>query len=316
MSFKSILILISLTIWTSVSTAQMKINGAGSSLAVPIFNKWAKTYYNSTNNKVNYTATGSSAGIRQLEQETIDFAGTDIKLTESELNKSGLIQFPMVSGGIVPVINLPNVRTLVLDTITLANIFEGKIDKWNNPEIKKLNPDVILPDIKIIKVVRADGSGTTEVFTKFLSKVSQSFEQKIGFGKFVSWSGPSAAGKGNTGVSAFMQRLRGTIGYVGYEYAINGNLTIVDIIDKNGNVLRANPALFLESTDETYQYWPIVATTYLVVHKKNISNVRPFVEWVLTFGDSSALELMYNPMSNEVKENIRKDIRRELNKKT
>src|SRR5215510_16546811 len=220
------------------------ITGAGASFPNPIYSKWADAYQKATGNRLNYQSIGSSGGIRQIRAKTVDFGASDAPLTAAELEKDGLIQFPTVFGGVVPVVNLPGVKPgeLKLTGPVLAEIYLGKITKWNDKAIADINPGMSLPNADIGVVRRADGSGTTAIFTGYLAKVSPEWKQKIGEGTTVQWPA-GLGGKGNEGVSAFVQRLPGSIGYVESAYAKQNKLAHVQLQNAAGK--------FVEPSEKT-----------------------------------------------------------------
>ncbi len=220
------------------------ITGAGATFPAPVYNKWAADYNKATNTKVNYQGIGSSGGIKQITAKTVDFGASDMPLKDEELAKDGLIQFPTVIGGVVPVINLPGVKPgeLTLNGQLLGDIYLGKIKKWNDPAIAKLNPKAKLPDQDILVVRRADGSGTSFIFTNYLSKVNAEWKSKVGEGTTVNWP-TGTGGKGNEGVAAFVQRLGGAVGYVEYAYAKQNKMTYVNLQNMAG-ALQTNKETF------------------------------------------------------------------------
>ena len=226
--------------------AESTINGAGATFPYPIYAKWAEAYKAKTGIGMNYQSIGSGGGIKQITAKTVDFGASDAPLTVEKLNGIGLMQFPMVMGGVVPVVNLEGVKAgeLKLTGAVLADIYLGKIANWNDAALKKLNPDVKLPDGKITVVARADGSGTTFIFTHYLSKVSPGFKEAIGNNTSVSWP-TGVSGKGNEGVASYVQRLKGSIGYVEYAYALQNNMTYAQLQNKAGK--------FVPPDSETFQ---------------------------------------------------------------
>lgn len=221
------------------------ITGAGATFPAPVYNKWADAYQKATGAKVNYQGIGSSGGIKQITAKTVDFGASDMPLKDDELNKDGLLQFPTVIGGVVPVINLPGVKAgeLVLTGQVLGDIYLGKVKKWNDPAIAKLNPKAKLPDQDILVVRRADGSGTSFIFTNYLSKVNAEWKGKVGEGTTVNWP-TGTGGKGNEGVAAFVQRLGGAIGYVEYAYAKQNHMTHVNLQNASGAVVQPTSDAF------------------------------------------------------------------------
>src|SRR5471032_8116 len=221
------------------------ITGAGSTFAAPIYTKWADAYQKSGGAKVNYQGIGSSGGIKQIIANTVDFAGSDAPLKDDELAKQGLFQFPTVVGGVVPAINVPGVKAgeMTLSGEVLGDIYLGKIKKWNDPAIVALNPKLKLPDDDIAVVRRADGSGTSFIWTNYLSKVNAEWKAKVGEGSTVNWP-TGTGGKGNDGVAAFVQRLPGAIGYVEWAYAKQNKMTYVDLKNASGAVVEPKTETF------------------------------------------------------------------------
>ncbi|MDE2610439.1 MAG: phosphate ABC transporter substrate-binding protein PstS, partial [Burkholderiales bacterium] len=277
------------------------ITGAGSTFAAPIYTKWADAYQKATSNKVNYQGIGSSGGIKQIISKTVDFAGSDAPLTDEQLAKDGLFQFPTVIGGILPVVNLKGVKPgeMVLSGPVLADIYLGKIKKWNDPAIQALNPKVKLPDQAIVLVRRADGSGTTFIFSNYLSKVSPTWKSEVGVGTSLKWPATSAGGNGNPGVAAFVQRLPGAIGYVESAYVQQNHMTYTAMKNTSGNVVEPKEETFKAAaagadwsksfyqilTDEPGKNaWPIVGATFVLLHTKQDKPVQgaevlKFFDW-------------------------------------
>ena len=221
------------------------VSGAGATFPYPIYAKWADMYNKETGFQLNYQSIGSGGGIKQIKQKTVTFGASDMPLEPKDLTASGLLQFPTVVGGDVPVVNLDGIgaNDLVLDGPTLANIFLGKITKWDDPAIKKLNPNVKLPSNAIVVVHRSDGSGTTFIFTDYLSKVSPEWGDSVGASTSVEW--PVGIGaKGNEGVSNNVTQTKGAIGYVEYAYALENKMASVKMINKDGKAVEANSAAF------------------------------------------------------------------------
>ena len=215
-----------------------QITGAGATFPFPVYSKWAQAYQQKTGTQLNYQAIGSGGGIKQIEAKTVDFGASDKPLTPEELEKNGLMQFPTVMGGIVPILNVKGIEPgqLVLDGKTLADIFMGKVSKWNDKEIQALNPDLKLPAKDIAVVHRSDGSGTTFNFTYYLADVSPEWKKDVGVDASVQW--PSGTGgKGNQGVANYVSRLKNSIGYVEYAYALQNKLTYAKMKNKDGNVV-------------------------------------------------------------------------------
>lgn len=305
-------------------TAQAQvINGAGATFPAPVYSKWASEYKKLTDISVNYQAVGSGAGVRQIGAKTVDFGASDDPMSEKDVRDNGYYQFPVVIGGVVPVINLKGIEPgkLVLDGKTLADIFASKIVNWNDPAIKKLNPSLTLPDQAITVVVRADSSGTTAVFTDYLSQVSANFKNDIGVGKSVNWKG-GTAGKGNAGVAAFVQQISGAIGYVEYAYVKQAKLNYAAMLDKKNKPVHPDDTTFAEAAKSAnwnvpgmavnlnnQNGWPITAATFVIVYKgseKSLPVVK-FFDWAFTKGDQYAIDLDYVPLPEKVKTQIRSD---------
>ena len=302
------------------------ITGAGATFPAPVYNKWAADYNKATQTKVNYQGIGSSGGIKQITAKTVDFGASDMPLKDEELNKDGLIQFPTVIGGVVPVINLPGVKPgeLTLNGQLLGDIYLGKIKKWNDPAIAKLNPKAKLPDQDILVVRRADGSGTSFIFTNYLSKVNTEWKSKVGEGTTVNWP-TGTGGKGNEGVAAFVQRLGGAVGYVEYAYAKQNKMTYVNLQNKSGAVVQPTAEAFkaaaagAEWSKSYYQIlteepgkdaWPIAGATFILLHKTQAkpaqgAEVMKFFDWAYKGGDEAAKGLDYVPLPDAVKNQIR-----------
>mgnify|MGYP000559934755 FL=1 len=302
------------------------ITGAGATFPAPVYNKWAADYNKATQTKVNYQGIGSSGGIKQITAKTVDFGASDMPLKDEELNKDGLIQFPTVIGGVVPVINLPGVKPgeLTLNGQLLGDIYLGKIKKWNDPAIAKLNPKAKLPDQDILVVRRADGSGTSFIFTNYLSKVNAEWKGKVGEGTTVNWP-TGTGGKGNEGVAAFVQRLGGAVGYVEYAYAKQNKMTYVNLQNKAGAVVKPTAEAFkaaaagAEWSKSYYQIltdepgkdaWPIAGATFILLHKTQAkpeqgAEVMKFFDWAYKGGDDAAKGLDYVPLPDAVKNQIR-----------
>ncbi|MEI9886757.1 MAG: phosphate ABC transporter substrate-binding protein PstS [Rhizomicrobium sp.] len=297
------------------------ISGAGASFPLPIYAKWASAYKGVSGIGLNYQSIGSGGGIAQIKAKTVTFGATDAPLTPAQLNAAGLAQFPTVIGGVVPVINVRGVASgqLVLDSATLANIFLGKIARWNDPAIKKLNPSLNLPDQAIAVVHRSDGSGTTFIFATFLSRVNADWKANVGAATAVDW--PVGIGaKGNEGVAGNVAQTSGAIGYVEYAYARQNHLTTVNLVNKDGKVVSptvdafraaastadwagaANNGFYIILVDQAGAgSWPITATTYILVYKQPIdpaatADVLKFFKWAYANGDQYALNLDYVPL--------------------
>ena len=296
---KRIALLLSLLIPATAATAA-DISGAGATFPFPIYAKWADAYKKETGNTLNYQSIGSGAGIKQILAKTVTFGASDMPLSKEELDKNGLVQFPTVIGGNVVVVNLDGVGPgeLELDGATIADIYAGKITKWNDARIAKQNPKVKLPDTAITVVRRSDGSGTTYVFTKFLSEVSADWAKNVGSGTAVEW--PVGVGaKGNDGVAGNVKMTKNSIGYVEYAYAKQNSLAHTAI-----KGVQPGKATFQTGT------WPITAPTYIIMYVKPADAAASkaaldFFEWAYKNGDAMADELDYVPLSSAVKDDVR-----------
>jgi len=324
MRFMSYAVAAGLAMAFTVSTAQAAdISGAGATFPYPIYAKWADAYKKETGIGLNYQSIGSGGGIKQIKAKTVTFGATDAPLSGEELDKVGLIQFPMVMGGIVPVINLEGIKPgeIVIDGPTLAKIFMGEVTKWDDAALKKLNPDVKLPSSAIAVVHRSDGSGTTYNFTNYLSKVSPEWKDKVGTEKAVEW--PVGIGaKGNEGVANNVANTKGSIGYVEYAYAKQNKLTYADMMNKDGKKVapemsafqaaaagadwKGTPGFAVILTDQPgAETWPITAATFILMYKdpKNTADsavALKFFDWAYANGDKMAAELDYIPMPDSV----------------
>lgn len=310
----------------SLASAQ-DVTGAGASFPAPVYAKWASEYNKATGVKINYQSVGSGAGIRQIDAKTVDFGASDMPLKDEELASKGQLQFPTVMGGIVAVVNIQGVAPgqLKLTGPVLADIYLGKITKWNDKAITALNPGVNLPDAAIAPVRRADGSGTTFGFTNYLSKVSPEWKEKVGEGTAVNWP-VGAGGKGNEGVSAFVGRLPNSIGYVEYAYAKQNKMSHTLLQNRDGQFVAPDDETFKAAAagadwaKSFYQIltnqpgksaWPITSATFILVHKTqdkpaNAAQVLKFFDWAYKNGDKTATELEYVPMPASVKAVIEK----------
>jgi len=312
----------------SVPTAfAQNITGAGASFPAPIYSKWAGDYQKATQMQVNYQSIGSGAGIKQIKGKTVDFGASDMPLTDDNLNKDGLLQFPAVIGGVVPVVNIKGVKPgqMKLTGPLLADIYLGKITRWNDAALKALNRDVALPDAPIAAVRRADGSGTTFIFTNYLSKVSPEWKAKVGENTAVNWP-LGTGGKGNEGVSAFVQRLENSIGYVESAYAKQNKMSHVQMANQEGRFVQPDDDSFKAAaagadwSKSFYQIltnqpgtnaWPLTGATFILMHKVQDKPAQAgatlkFFDWAYTNGDASASKLDYVPMPASVKALIHK----------
>ncbi len=305
------------------------ISGAGATFPYPIYSKWADAYRKDTGDGLNYQSIGSGAGIKQIRAKTVTFGATDAPLTPAQLEKDGLAQWPMVMGGIVTIVNLDGVKPggIVIDGPTLAQIYLGKITKWNDPAIKKMNPKLSLPDLAIVPVHRADGSGTTFNFTNYLSKVSPEWKAKVGEDTTVEWPGGIGA-KGNDGIANNVATTKGAIGYVEFAYAHENKLTFADMANKAGKEVSptmesfqaaaANadwskaPGFYLILSDQPGdESWPMTAATFILMYRKPVnlaaSNAAlKFFTWSYEKGDKMAADLDYIPMPDNVVTMVKK----------
>ena len=305
------------------------ITGAGATFPFPVYSKWADAYKKETGNGLNYQSIGSGAGIKQIQAKTVTFGATDAPLKHEQIEKDGLVQWPMVMGAIVPVVNLEGIKPgeLVFDGETLANVYLGKITKWDDPAIAKLNPKLKLPTDAITVVRRSDGSGTTFNFTDYLSKASADWKTKVGSGTAVEW--PAGVGaKGNEGVAGNIGQTKNSIGYVEYAYAKQNKLTFAALINKAGKTVQPTiaafqaaasnadwakaPGYYVILTDQPGETsWPITAATFILMHKEPTDKAASaeavkFFKWAFAKGDKMAEELDYIPMPEPVVKLIEK----------
>lgn len=313
----------------STSAFAADITGAGATFPFPVYSKWADAYKKETGNGLNYQSIGSGGGIKQIQAKTVTFGASDMPLKAEQLEKDGFVQWPMVMGAIVPVVNLDGVKAgeLVFDGATLADIYLGKITKWDDAAIKKLNPKVNLPSTAIAVVRRSDGSGTTFNFTNYLSKVSADWKSKVGEGTAVEW--PVGVGaKGNEGVSANISQTKNSIGYVEYAYAKQNKLTYTGMVNSAGKSVQPTVAAFQAAAGNadwskspgyyvilTNQpgdaSWPITAATFILMHKVPTDKAAStealkFFKWAFEKGGKMAEELDYIPMPDSVVKQIEK----------
>jgi phosphate transport system substrate-binding protein len=314
---------------SSIAALAIDISGAGATFPYPIYAKWADTYKKETSVGLNYQSIGSGGGIKQIQAKTVTFGATDMPLKQDDLNKGGLIQFPTVMGGVVPVINLEGVKPgdVTLDGPTLAKIFLGEVKTWNDPAIAKLNPSAKLPSQAIVVVHRSDGSGTTFLFSDYLSKVSADWKSKVGANTAVEW--PTGIGaKGNEGVANNVANTKGSVGYVEYAYAKQNKLTFTKLVNKDGKAVEPTSASFTAAaasadwvgtpgfavilTDEPGAgSWPIAGATFILMHKQPqdpaaATEALKFFAWAYAKGDQMAEALDYVPMPNNVVNAIQK----------
>ena len=297
------------------------VTGAGASFPQPVYAQWAQAYQKATGNQINYQSIGSSGGVKQITSKTVDFGATDAPLTKAELDKQGLVQFPTVIGGVVPVVNVEGVRPgeLKLTGELLAEIYLGTVTKWNDTKITALNPGLQLPDAPITTVFRSDGSGTSFIFTTYLSQVSPKWKDSVGAANTVKWPTASsgAAGKGNEGVAAYVGRVKNAIGYVEYAYAKQNNLAWAWLKNPAGEFVRPDDESFKAAAAGTdwsksafgeiltaqagKASWPISGATFILMHKvqakpAQAAEVLKFFEWSYKNGSKLASELDYVPL--------------------
>jgi len=313
---------------TILPAAADDISGAGATFPYPIYAKWADTYKKETGVGLNYQSIGSGGGIKQIVARTVTFGATDAPLTGEELDKNGLMQFPMVMGGIVPVVNLEGVKAgdLVLDGPTLAKIFLGEIKTWDDPALKKLNPNVKLPSTAIAVVHRSDGSGTTFNFAYYLAQVSDEWKSKVGYNTSVEW--PVGIGaKGNEGVSNNVAQTKGSIGYVEYAYALQNKLVYTKMVTKDGKIVSPTSEAFqaaaanadwnsvpgygvILANQPGAASWPMTAATFILIPRQPpdaaaATTALKFFAWAFANGGKMAEELDYVPMPAEVVKQIK-----------
>ncbi len=325
--FKASLLSMAAGLAMAASVSAQEITGAGASFPAPLYSKWAADYNKATGVKINYQSVGSGAGLRQIEAKTVDFGASDMPLKDEELKAKNLIQFPTVIGGVVPVINIKGINPgqMRLNGQVLGDIFLGKITKWNDAAIKALNPTLALPDADIAPVRRADGSGTTFIFTNYLSKVNAEWKSKVGEGTAVNWP-VGAGGKGNEGVAAFVGRLPNSIGYLEYAYVKQNKLNFAMMQNMDGKFVAPDDDTFKAAAagadwnKSFYQIltqqpgaasWPISGATFILMQKtqdkpQNATTALKFFDWAMMQGDKTAADLDYVPMPDSAKGSIRK----------
>jgi len=309
----------------AASTAQAgaSITGAGATFPYPVYSKWADTYNKETDVRLNYQSIGSGGGIKQIKAKTVDFGASDAPMKPADLNKFGLIQWPMVMGGVVPVVNIAGVASgqLKLSAENMADIFLGNIRYWNDKKIQANNPDLKLPEQGITVVHRSDGSGTTWIFTNYLSKISNNWKDNVGNNKSVQWP-VGLGGKGNEGVAAYVKRIDGSIGYVEYAYALQTQMTAALLQNQAGNYVAPTAANFQAAAAgadwahaEGYYMvltaqpgansWPITGASFILMYKSQdnaaqAKEVLKFFEYSFKNGSQAAMDLDYVPMPEAV----------------
>jgi phosphate transport system substrate-binding protein len=312
---------------TSTAPA-VALTGAGATFPYPIYAKWAEAYKQKTGVGLNYQSIGSGGGIKQITAKTVDFGASDAPLKADQLDKEGLVQFPTVIGGVVPVVNVKGIeaKELKLTGELLADVYLGKVKRWNDPAIARLNQGARLPDKAITVVHRSDGSGTTFIFVNYLSKVSQEWKEKVGEGTSVSWP-TGVGGKGNEGVASYVQRIDGAIGYVEYAYALQNRLGYGQVKNRDGQFVsptseafqaaaagadwKGTPGFGAILTDQPGKAsWPISGATFILMHRRQpkpetAREVLRFFDWAYENGDQTAAELHYVPMPDQVVQQVR-----------
>jgi phosphate transport system substrate-binding protein len=307
----------------STSANATDITGAGATFPFPIYSKWAEDYKKATGTSMNYQSIGSGGGVRQIQAKTVDFGASDSPLTKEQLDKDGLVQFPAIIGGVVMIVNLEGIApgAMKLSGPVVADIFMGKIKTWNDKVIAEMNPTLKLPADPITVVRRSDGSGTTFLFTDYLSKTSPEWKTKVGSGTAVAWP-EGVGGKGNEGVSAYVQRIKGSIGYVEYAYAKKNKMTHTAMQNQAGTFVQPDdttfqaatanadwskaPGFFKVLTDQPGKdSYPITGASFIIMHKsqdkpeKGLAALK-FFDWAFANGDKAAADLDYVPMPDNV----------------
>ncbi|HHF6578417.1 TPA: phosphate ABC transporter substrate-binding protein PstS [Haemophilus influenzae] len=328
-------LIIVLTLGTLPFAQANSITGAGASFPYPIYAKWASLYEKETGNKVNYQSIGSGGGQQQIIAKTVDFGASDDPMKSELLQQHQLVQFPAVIGGIVPVVNLPEIKSgkLKLSGKLLAEIFLGKIKKWNDPALVALNPTLPLPNKNIIVIHRSDGSGTTFGFTNYLSKISNDWKNQVGEGKSVKWL-TGQGGKGNEGIASYVRQMKYSIGYVEYAYAKQNQLAWISLQNQAGQFVQPSNESFMAAashakwnekagmgvilTNETGEKsWPITAASFILLNKysdnpETTKNVLAFFDWAFSRGQDAATELDYVPIPADVVSTIKSQWKTEL----
>ncbi len=335
MSLRKMISSIALFGMLATNALAVDITGAGATFPYPIYAKWAEAYKAKTGTGMNYQSIGSGGGIKQIQAKTVDFGASDKPLTLEELNKYGLMQFPAVIGGVVPIVNIEGIKPgeMKLTGPVLADIFLGKIKNWNDKAIADLNPGLKLPADPITVVRRSDGSGTTFLFTDYLSKVSPDWKAKVGADASVAWP-EGVGGKGNEGVSAYVQRIKGSIGYVEYAYAKKNKMSHAQLKNKDGQFVQPDdptfqaaasyadwakaPGFYEILTDEPGKdSWPITGASFILIYKSQAdaakgAEVLRFFEWALKNGQKMAAEMDYVPLPASLTKLIEDSWRKEV----
>jgi len=322
---KTILIFILLMSFNTVNAAE-RLNGAGATFPYPLYSAWAYDYSKITGIQINYQSIGSGGGQRQVSERTVDFGASDDPLQPDQIQKDKLLQFPAVIGGVVPVVNIGNVKSgqFKLDPETLCKLFLGEIKYWDDDKVKKVNPDLNLPHREVTVIYRSDGSGTTAIFTNYLNETCPSWKEKVGAGKAVKF--PSGiGGKGNEGVANYVKRAAGSIGYVEFAYAKQNNLNFTQLKNAAGNFVTPGFESFEDAAEsgdfdkkkDFYLWltnapgkgsWPIAGATFILLAKEKTDankNVVKFFDWAFKNGDNKAKELVYVPLPVSLKDKVR-----------
>lgn len=322
-----------LVTFLAVTAQAADITGAGATFPYPIYSKWAEDYAKLSGNRLNYQSIGSSGGVKQIKGKTVDFGATDAPLSGDDLAKSGLVQFPTILGGVVPVVNLEGIKPgeLMITGEVLAEIYLGSITRWDNEKIAKLNPGKKLPAQEITVVHRADGSGTTFIFTDYLTEVSKSWADRVGKGAAVNWPAPSSVGgKGNEGVAANVVRVKGAIGYVEYAYAKKNKITHLKLQNRDGKVVEPDDITFASAVAGADWFktpgmgislvnqkgataWPITGASFVLVYKESTNpaatqEVLKFFDYAFTYGAKPAVELDYVPLPKALTDKIKAQV--------
>ena len=338
--FRKTLVAGAITLSTVTSVLAADITGAGATFPYPIYAKWAEAYKAKTKNGLNYQSIGSSGGIKQIKAKTVDFGASDAPVKFEDLEKDGLVQFPAIIGGVVPVINVEGVKPgqIKVTGEILAQIFLGGITKWNDKQIASLNPGLKLPDANITVVHRADGSGTTAIFTDYLAKVSPKWKEVVGAGAAVKWPAASSiGGKGNEGVAANVNRVKNSIGYVEYAYTKKNNMTFLQLKNKGGQFVSPDDETFAAAAAGTdwakvpgmgtfitdapgAKSWPITGASFILMYKDptnkaNAAEVLKFFDFAFKEGKKMAADLDYVPMPDATTDYIRKNVWSKINTK-
>ena len=329
-----------ITLSTVTTAFAADITGAGATFPYPVYAKWAEAYKAKTKNGLNYQSIGSSGGIKQIKAKTVDFGASDAPVKFEDLEKDGLVQFPAIIGGVVPVINVEGIKPgqIKVTGDVLAQIFMGTISKWSDPKITALNPGVKLPDTNITVVHRADGSGTTAIFTDYLAKVNADWKKNVGAGAAVKWPAASSiGGKGNEGVAANVSRVKNSIGYVEYAYTKKNNMPYLNLVNQAGQTVQPDDETFAAAAAGTdwakipgmgtfitnapgAKSWPITGASFILMYKEpgnkaNAAEVLKFFDFAFKEGKKMAADLDYVPMPDATTDFIRKNVWTKINTK-